>query len=58
MTKNGGEYGPEFIPLSLLSIFSTIVLSESSQWLGKNTVRSSGKRKSKKVWIGALAAAI
>ena len=27
-----------FIPLSPLSIVSTMVMSESSQWLGKNIV--------------------
>ena len=28
-----------FIPLSLLSVVSTMVMWESSQWLGKNIVR-------------------
>ena len=32
-----------FIPLSALSIVSTIVMWESSQWLGKNIVWSTGK---------------
>ena len=31
-----------FIPLSLLSVVSTIVMWESSQWLVKNTVPSTG----------------
>ena len=31
-----------FIPFSLLSIVLTIVKLESSQWLGKNIVRSPG----------------
>ena len=31
-----------FIPLSLLSVFSTMVERESSQWLGKSIVRSTG----------------
>ena len=31
-----------FIPLSPLSVVSTTVESESSQWLGKNIVRSTG----------------
>ena len=31
-----------FIPLSLLSIVSTMVQWESSQWLGKNIVRNTG----------------
>ena len=31
-----------FILLSPLSIFVTMVLWESSRWLGKNTVRSTG----------------
>ena len=43
-----------FIPLSLLSVVSTMVLWESSQWLGKNIVRSTGKKNSRKAWIGAL----
>ena len=29
-----------FIPLSMLSVGSTMVMWESSQWLGKNIVRS------------------
>ena len=31
-----------FIPLSPLSVASTMVMSESSQWLGKNFMRSTG----------------
>ena len=31
-----------FILLSLMSVVSTMVLWESSQWLGKNIVRSTG----------------
>ena len=31
-----------FIPLSQLSVVSTVVMWESSQWLGKNIVRSTG----------------
>ena len=31
-----------FVPLSPLSVVSTMVLWESSQWLGKNIVQSSG----------------
>ena len=31
-----------FIPLSLLSIVSTMVMWKSSQWLGKNIVRGAG----------------
>ena len=31
-----------FIPLSPLSIVSTMVMCENSQWLGKNFVRSAG----------------
>ena len=31
-----------FIPLSQLSIISTMVMWESSQWLGKNIVLSTG----------------
>ena len=46
------------IPLSSLSVVSTTVTWESSQWLGKNIVRSTGLKNSRKVWIGALAAAI
>ena len=32
----------ELIPLSPLSIVSTMVMWKSSQWLGKNIVRSTG----------------
>ena len=31
-----------FIPLSSLSVVSTMVMWESSQWLGKNIVRGTG----------------
>ena len=31
-----------FIPLSPLSVVSTMVMWESNQWLGKNIVRSTG----------------
>ena len=31
-----------FIPLSPLSVLSTMVMWESSQWLGKNILRSTG----------------
>ena len=31
-----------FIPLSLLSVVWTMVMRESSQWLGKNIVQSTG----------------
>ena len=48
----------EFIPLSPLSVVSTIVVWESSQWLGNNIVRSTGERNSRKAWIGALVAAM
>ena len=47
-----------FIPLLQLSIVSTTVMWESSQWLGKHTVGSIGKTNSKKAWIGVLDAAI
>ena len=47
-----------FIPLSPLSIVSTMVMWESSQWLGKNILRSTGQKNSRKTWIGTLAAAI
>ena len=33
-----------FIPLSLLSVVSTMVMWESSQWFGKNIVRSTGSK--------------
>ena len=46
------------IPLSLLSIVSAMVMWESSRWLGKNVVQSTGKKNSRKAWVGALAAAI
>ena len=47
-----------FIPLSPLSVFSTMVMRESSHRLGNNILRSTGLKKSMKAWIGALAAAI
>ena len=47
-----------FVPFSLLSVVSTMGVWESSQWLGKNIVRSTGYKNSRKAWIGALAAAI
>ena len=37
-----GAHAIEFIPLSLLSIVSTMVLWESSQWLENNVVQSTG----------------
>ena len=42
------------IQSSLLSVVSTMVMWESSQWRGKNIVRSTGKKNSRKAWIGAL----
>ena len=62
-----GQYSPlglvivtatGFIPLLRLSIILTMVMWESSQWLGKNIVQSTGLKNSRKAWIGALAAAI
>ena len=50
--------GTWFIPLSPLSIVSTMVMWESSQWLGKNIVWSTGKKNSRKARIGALVATI
>ena len=47
-----------FIPLSPVSVFSTMVMWESSQWLGQNIVWSTGQKNSRKAWIGALATAI
>ena len=47
-----------FIPLSPLSVVSTMVMWESSHRLAKNIVRSTGKKNSRKAWIGALAAVI
>ena len=41
-----------FVPLSPLSIVSEMVMLESSQWLGKNILRSSGKTNSRKAWVG------
>ena len=46
-----------FIPLSPLSVVSTMVTWESSHWLGKNIVRSAGLQNSRKAWIGVLATA-
>ena len=37
-----------FIPLSYLSIVSTMTMWESSQWLGKNIVQSTGQKTSGK----------
>ena len=48
----------EFIPLSPLSVVSTMVTWESSQWLGKNIVRSTDEKNSRKALISALAAVI
>ena len=47
-----------FIPLSMLSVVSTMVVWESSQCLGKNIVWSTGSKNFRKTWIGVLAAAI
>ena len=47
-----------FIPLSSLSVVSTMVMWESSQWLGKNIMRNNSSVNSRKAWLGALAAAI
>ena len=47
-----------FIPLSPLSIISTMVMWESSQWLGKNIVPSTGKKNCRKAWVGTLASEI
>ena len=46
------------ILLSPLSVVPIMVMWESSHWLGKNIVRSTGKKKSRKAWIGALDTAI
>ena len=47
-----------FIPLSPLSVVSTMVMWECSQWFGKNIVRSACLKNSSKAWIDTLAAAI
>ena len=47
-----------FIALSSLTIVSTLVMRESSQWFGKNITWTTGKEKSRKTWICALASAI
>ena len=47
-----------FIPFSPLSVVSTMVMWESSQWIGNNFVRSTGLKSSRKAWICALAVAI
>ena len=47
-----------FIPLSPLSDVLTMVMWESNRWLGKNIVRSTGYKNSRKVWIGAPAVVI
>ena len=45
----------EVIPTGFIPL-STMVMWESSHWLGKNVVRSSGQKNCRKAWIGALAA--
>ena len=47
-----------FVPPSAMSVVSTMVILESSQWLGKNIVQSTGKKNSRKTWIGILTAMI
>ena len=47
-----------FIPLSLLSFVSTLVMWKRNQWLGKNIVQSNGQKNSRKALIGVLADAI
>ena len=47
-----------FIPLSPLSFVATMVMWGSCQWLVKNIVRSTGKKKSVKTLIYALTAVI
>ena len=47
-----------FIPLSALLTVSTMVMLESSQWLGKNIVQNADYKNSRKAWMGALAAGI
>ena len=47
-----------FIPLSPLSVVLPMVTWDSSQWLGKNIVRNTGWKNSRKAWIGALVAVI
>ena len=38
------SHSDRIIPLSLLFIVSMIIMLESSQWSGKNFVRSTGKK--------------
>ena len=47
-----------FIPVSPLSIASTMVIRKSSQWLGMNIERRTGKKNSWNAWVGAPAAMI
>ena len=47
-----------FISPSPLSVVLTLNMWESSQWLEKNIVRSTGLKNFRKAWIVALAAAI
>ena len=47
-----------FNRISLLSVVSTMIRLESSQWLGKNIVQSNGQKTSRNALSGALAAAI
>ena len=48
----------EFIPLPPLTIVSTMVTWESSQWLGRNIVRSTGKENTRNAWIVVLTVVI
>ena len=47
-----------FLPPSVLSIVSVVVMWESSQWLGKDIVWSTAKKNSRKACEGAQAAVI
>ena len=47
-----------FIPLSQLSVVSTMVKLKSSQCLGKNIVWKTGQKNPREVWIGALVAVL
>ena len=51
--------GTGFISFSPLSVVSTMVIWVSSHWRGKDIVRSTSSiKKSRKVWVGVLDAAI
>ena len=58
MVLNPHKIATGFIPLTPLSTVSTMVIWESSQWLRKPIVLSTGKKNFRRGWVGILATAI